>query len=129
MLFNDLTEKIRRVAVRVGQNWAVVLLIATAVSSTGCGLVGRIGGSPHQASPTSQAGIVADERLLFDRAKAPKQQYVKSTRVLPNVDLDLTPEVQDELQRFLTRGYPYPDKGSRDFWSDGQGVGRRRCAS
>jgi membrane-bound lytic murein transglycosylase D len=42
--------------------------------------------------------------LVFDsKATALKQQYAQSTRVLPRVDLGLTPEVQDELNRFLTR--------------------------
>jgi len=78
------------------------LLVGTASLSTGCGLVGRRGvASQHVA--TFQGAIAADEQLLFDQTKAPRQQYVKSTRVLPKVDLGLTPEVQSELQRFLTQ--------------------------
>ncbi len=78
------------------------LLGALAITSTGCGLMTRLK-SPSESGASLQAGLAADEKLLFDQTKAPKQQYVQSTRVLPKVDLNLTPEVQDELDRFLTQ--------------------------
>jgi hypothetical protein len=87
---------------RSGRAGLMAVLVVTAVCSTGCGLVGRIGGSPSYIG-VGQGGIAADERLLFDQGKAPKQQYVQSTRVLPKVDLYMTPEVQDELNRYLTQ--------------------------
>jgi membrane-bound lytic murein transglycosylase D len=59
-------------------------------------------GAP-QAGRT-QVGIAADEKVFFDSApQAPKQLYVRSSRLLPRVDLELTPEVQQELERFMTR--------------------------
>lgn len=59
-------------------------------------------GAPQAGS--SQVGIAADEKVFFDSAsQAPKQLYVRSSRLLPRVDLELTPEVQQELERFMTR--------------------------
>lgn len=78
-----------------------VVLLALCVLSTGCGMHFRrhnIDGS------VPRVGIAADEGLVFEpAAKPPKQLYVKSTRVLPQLALDLTPEVQQELERFMTR--------------------------
>lgn len=78
----------------------IAALLLVTIASSGCGVLGRP--APQQGEP--KIGLAADEQLLFDQnAKAPKQIYAKSSRVLPNIDLNLTPEVQDELNRFLTR--------------------------
>jgi membrane-bound lytic murein transglycosylase D len=67
---------------------------------TGCGVLGR----PAPQQSEAKVGLAADEKFLFDQnSKAPKQIYAKSGRLLPKIDLDLTPEVRDELNRFLTR--------------------------
>jgi len=79
----------------------VVLLLLSAATS-GCGL--RLGGRPGQAYSGVSAGIAADERILFEPAsQKPKQIYVRSSRVLPRVDLERTPEVEQELNRFMTQ--------------------------
>lgn len=83
---------------------ALQLLVVTMVA-TGCGLIGtsslRI---PAGHAGPQTGGIAADERLLFDSGiKKPKQIYVKSTPVLPRVDLGVTPEVQRELDRLMSR--------------------------
>lgn len=91
----------------MGARALTAILAVVTLTSTGCGLLGRPRGMASDiVSP--QAGIAADERPLFGETVLGKkgdlkQQYVQSTRVLPRVDLDLTPEVQDELQRFLTQ--------------------------
>lgn len=82
---------------------SLFVLAALVVSTTGCGMnFSKLGlGEPLEQNAQ---GIAADEKLLFEpHHKAPKQLYVQSTRVWPEVDLTRTPEVQDELTRFLTR--------------------------
>ncbi len=84
---------------------AALQLLVLTLAVTGCGLIGnsslRI--PAGEAGPRT-GGIAADERLLFDSGlKRPKQIYVKSTRVLPRVDLGVTPEVQKELDRLMNR--------------------------
>jgi hypothetical protein len=82
---------------------AIKLLLVTIVAS-GCGLGGSFLRVPAGDAGPQVGGIAADERLLFDSgSKGPKQIYVKSTRVLPKVDLGVTPEVQQELDRFMNR--------------------------
>jgi hypothetical protein len=79
-----------------------LLLIGLGLTSTGCGLLTR--SRSMQGDAVSQVGLAADEQLVFEQSsKPPKQLYVKATRVLPSVDLNLTPEVQQELTRFMTR--------------------------
>jgi membrane-bound lytic murein transglycosylase D len=80
----------------------IVLLSVVSALTTGCGLQFRRKGI--ETNNSKQVGLAADEKLLFDSsARTPKQQYVRSSRVLPRVDLELTPEVQHELERFMTR--------------------------
>jgi membrane-bound lytic murein transglycosylase D len=79
----------------------IVILALIALSSTGCGLYTK---PSVRTGDSSRVGLAADEQFLFEQnVKAPKQMYVQSSRLLPKVDLNLTPEVQDELDRFLTR--------------------------
>ncbi len=81
--------------------FVLALLLVSALTS-GCGL--HRGGRAGQANPSEPFGIAADERVIFEPAgQAPRQIYVKSSRVLPRVDLELTPEVEHELNRFMTR--------------------------
>jgi membrane-bound lytic murein transglycosylase D len=81
-----------------------VVATVLCVMFTGCGFISRVGSPSGDLNGSRSPGIAADERLVFDsKATALKQQYAQSTRVLPRVDLGLTPEVQDELNRFLTR--------------------------
>jgi membrane-bound lytic murein transglycosylase D len=61
-------------------------------------------GGDRQTALGTPVGITADEKALFEPAShSPRQLYVRSSRVLPRVDLELTPEVQQELDRFMTR--------------------------
>jgi membrane-bound lytic murein transglycosylase D len=79
-----------------------LMLLVLAISSTGCGIHfrGRAGNLPANRS----GGLAADEKLIFDAsAKTPKQLYAQASRVLPRVDLELTPEVRQELDRYMTR--------------------------
>ena len=79
-----------------------LILLAVSVSSTGCGVIFR--GRSQDLAKSKAAGIAADEKLVFENSsKEPKQLYARSSRVLPRVDLELTPEVQHELDRFMTR--------------------------
>jgi membrane-bound lytic murein transglycosylase D len=80
---------------------ALALIIAS-IGASGCGLRHR-GITPLDIDG-SKAGLAADEQLKFDaNTKAPRQMYVAASRVLPRVDLNLTPEVQMELDRFMTK--------------------------
>jgi membrane-bound lytic murein transglycosylase D len=84
------------------RNPSFLLLVLVSLASTGCGI--RYGGAGPVREFNKSAGIAADEQLIFDSLKkSPKQMYIASTRVLPKVDLHMTPEVQDELNRFMTR--------------------------
>jgi membrane-bound lytic murein transglycosylase D len=82
------------------------VFVALCLCTTGCGVrlggfssLSRAGGS----SDGSAVGLASDEQLVFEPPSKPARQiYVKSTRVLPKVDLDLTPEVQRELNTFMT---------------------------
>jgi membrane-bound lytic murein transglycosylase D len=78
------------------------MLVLVSALTSGCGLHFR--GRGGQTSTGAPAGIAADEQVLFEPVShAPKQIYVRSSRVLPQVDLELTPEVQQELERFMTQ--------------------------
>lgn len=80
-------------------------LVVLVALLTGCGLM-KSGGArgPQLDNRSSSAGLAADERFIFqNNQKTPKQIYVKSTPVLPQVDLGVTPEVQRELDLFMTR--------------------------
>jgi len=80
---------------------ASLCLIVVSFVATGCGL--HFGGTRPEAERSNGAGVVtADESLVFDSSRrAARQIYVKSSPVLPNVDLGVTPEVQRELDRFM----------------------------
>ena len=78
--------------IRVALSVAMVVLISTA--TTGCGLLGR--GRPAEPSP-------ANESLLKPTKRAPTQLTRQSTRVLPKPEFGVTPEVQEELDRLMTR--------------------------
>jgi membrane-bound lytic murein transglycosylase D len=79
-----------------------IVLLALSISSTGCGL--RFRGAPSDLGSNRSAGLTADEKLIFEAsAKTPKQLYARASRVLPRVDLELTPEVRQELDRYMTR--------------------------
>jgi membrane-bound lytic murein transglycosylase D len=81
----------------------VFVVFFASVALSGCGIRFSVPPSGHNGGDP-KAGIAADEQFLSDSSsKAAKQIYVKSTRVLPRVDLNLTPEVEAELNRFLTR--------------------------
>jgi membrane-bound lytic murein transglycosylase D len=78
------------------------VLVVLSFGTTGCGL--HFKRATSDSMPHSQVGLAADEQLIFEPApRAAKQMYVRSTRLLPQVDLELTPEVQHELNRFMTR--------------------------
>lgn len=80
----------------------LLILLTISFMTTGCGL--HLRNRSGAVTSASQIGIAADEQLLFEPAsRAPKQIYVRSSRVLPRVDLELTPEVRQELDRFMTR--------------------------
>lgn len=71
-------------------------LVITA-STTGCGIVGRgiFGRDSSQLS-------AANEELLSGGNRSPTQMALKSTRVLPKPEFGVTPEVQEQLNRFMT---------------------------
>lgn len=76
----------------------VVSIGFVSTMTTGCGVIGRnfLGGNSSDLSP-------AHESLLTSSNRAPKQLALKSSRVLPKPDFGVTPEVQAELDRFMTR--------------------------
>lgn len=80
---------------------ASLCFVFVALVVTGCGV--RLGSTRPEGSGSRGAAVVtADESLVFDSTRRPaKQIYVKSSRVLPNLDLGVTPEVQRELDRFM----------------------------
>jgi|GEM_PF-1519977 len=85
-----------------------VTLVVAALGASGCALQpGFLRFPAGQSLP--QQGMAADEKLMLDSSsfdsssKAPKQIYVRSSPVLPEVDLGVTPEVQAELDRFMSR--------------------------
>lgn len=80
---------------------AVLLLvcgIVLSVSTTGCGVMGRgiFGGDSSKLSS-------ANEELLSGAKRSPKQLALQSSRALPKPDFGVTPEVQAELDKFMTR--------------------------
>lgn len=80
---------------------AVLLLVCgvgISISTMGCGVIGRglFGGESSKLSS-------AHEELLSGSRGAPKQIALKSARALPKPDFGVTPEVQAELDKFMTR--------------------------
>lgn len=71
-------------------------LVITA-STTGCGMIGR-GILGRDSSELS----AANEELLSGAKRSPTQLALKSTRVLPKPEFGVTPEVQEQLDRFMT---------------------------
>ena len=85
-IHSDSFAPLRRLAIL-----AVALFVV--VSSTGCGMLSRsFGGNKVTA---------ADESLLQSR-RSPSQISPKTARVLPKPEFGVTPEVQAELDRFMT---------------------------
>lgn len=77
-------------------------LLALSVVSSGCGVHLMPGNAVNQQ--VNAEGVAVDEQVVFEPVeRSPKQIYVRSSRVLPRVALDVTPEVQQELDRFMTR--------------------------
>ncbi len=91
----------RLIAPKLIRVCATSSLLVVSLLVTGCGLRSGLlspGGEGNNAAKV----LTADEALLFDSSRRPaKQIYVKSSRVLPDVNLGVTPEVQRELDRFM----------------------------
>ena len=81
---------------------ASVVLLAIAMLSTGCGV---IGGSRHRHDGLQL--VSASESLIVPNRRGPRQITPQSARVLPKPEFGVTPEVQAELTRFMTS-----DRGS-----------------
>ncbi len=96
--------------VTTGESWAALIgrgaIIAGACSLVGCGFVGRqFSLSGEQASQPRKVSLVraVNEKPVFRQlARTPKQLPAQSARLLPKPDLDVTPEVQRELDRYMT---------------------------
>jgi hypothetical protein len=73
----------------------VVLATLISVSSTGCGLLASRHGPGELAT--------ANEGLLHSTKRPPSQLTAQTGRVLPRPEFGVTPEVQVELDRFMTR--------------------------
>ena len=75
-----------------------VVVAFLTISTTGCGVVGR--GLWQRNSSELSAAIVSP---LSTSKRTPTQMALRSSRVLPRPDFGVTPEVQAELDRFMTR--------------------------
>ena len=75
----------------------LVCCVVVSVSTTGCGVIGR-GLFGRNSSELS----AANEELLSGSKRQPTQLALKSSRVLPKPEFGVTPEVQQELNRFMT---------------------------
>ena len=82
--------------IRAALSLVAVAIIST--STTGCGLLGRglSGGGSRELS-------AANETLLKPTKRNPTQLTLQSTRILPKPEFGVTPEVQEELDRLMTR--------------------------
>ena len=79
---------------------SVVLVALLLIFSSGCSLIG--GG--RSVSGGNRKGPVAASEPLFASAKfSPRQASVQAKRVLPRPEFGITPEVQHELDRFMTK--------------------------
>lgn len=72
---------------------AAVIALLISVSTTGCGLMARKSSSELSS---------ANEGLLQPSRRSPTQLTLQSTRVLPKPEFGVTPEVQAELDKFMT---------------------------
>lgn len=80
---------------------ATIWLLITSLALTGCGLRSS-GMRPGIQDASGSAVVTADDSLVFDAGqRQSKQIYVRSSRILPNLDMGVTPEVQSELDRFM----------------------------
>lgn len=77
----------------------VVALALVTVFGTGCGVIGRSFGGSGDSSNLS----VANESLVRVSKRSPSQLSPQTARILPKPDFGVTPEVQAELDRLLTR--------------------------
>jgi membrane-bound lytic murein transglycosylase D len=68
------------------------IAVVISVSTTGCGLMTR----------NSSELSAANEGLLRSSRRSPTQLTLQSTRVLPKPEFGVTPEVQAELDKFMT---------------------------
>jgi hypothetical protein len=78
--------------------FSLVAFVLLSVTTSGCGMIGRgfSTGSSAQLSP-------ANEALLKPSKRTPTQLTLQSTRILPKPEFGVTPEVQEELDRLMTR--------------------------
>jgi hypothetical protein len=93
--------------------FSVGALVACSCCSTGCGILAShfsfVGPESQKGTQSMvrtagrQAVHVAVERPIASSTKAPQLMSAKAQRVLPAPEFDLTPEVQRELERFLTK--------------------------
>jgi membrane-bound lytic murein transglycosylase D len=77
-----------------------IILVTALSTSVGCGFV-TSGQGGHPLS-SNNVLLPSGEQPDFGRTKSPQQISVQSARVLPKPDLGVTPEVQVELNRFMT---------------------------
>lgn len=79
---------------------AAALLALLLISSTGCSFVSS--GRPGSAGGRKES-LAATEPLFASAKFSPRQASVQARRVLPRPDFGITPEVQHELDRFMTK--------------------------
>lgn len=95
----------------LGASWGTLLgrgvVIASACSLVGCGFIGQHFSLTRESSSQPQKVSMvqaATERPVFRRvSRTPKQLPAQSARLLPKPDLNVTPEVQRELDRYMTQ--------------------------
>jgi hypothetical protein len=77
-----------------GRLLLLVGVVVVALSSTGCGII--------TSRPSKGDLAIAHEGLLHSNKRPPSQLTAQSGRVLPKPEFGVTPEVQVELDRFMT---------------------------
>ena len=80
------------------RSFPIVALVMVTIFGTGCGVIGRTFGGSTDSSNLS----MANESLLRSK-RSPAQLSPQTARILPKPDFGVTPEVQAELDRLLTR--------------------------
>jgi hypothetical protein len=86
--------------IRSGAIRGALCCLLVALLASGCSFVS---GSTGSGRGGLRQPVAADEPLFVPSRKTLKQVSVQSSRVLPKPEFGITPEVQSELDRFLTQ--------------------------
>jgi hypothetical protein len=89
----------------VERSWSAVICSTVLVGilllfSTGCSFIGA---GRATKGPARKGSVAASEPLFASAKFSPRQASVQAERVLPRPDFGITPEVQDELDLFMTK--------------------------